>query len=1193
MSETNPGSEYKQLEQAIDHLESQRAILGDAVVDVALAPLREKLAQLERKAAAPSPVAGERRIVTILFSDVTGSTALASRLDPEEWVAIMNQVFRHLTEPVERFGGTVARLMGDGILAFFGAPVAHEDDPVRAAMAGLEILRRVANFRESLLQERALSLDVRVGINTGLAVVGAVGTETASEYTALGDAVNLAARMEQTAVPGTLQISEATHRLVSHYFLTEELGRISVKGIAEPVPTFRVLGRKEHAPRNRGIAGISAPMVGRRAELERLQGMAFDLAGNGSRGRVVSLIGEAGLGKSRLLSELESAWRVAPQIARDHGSRWQMLTSTSYSADRPYASLQALIQNFADISPDDTAGTARAKLHALLMEQPGHHEAVEVYEALLGLETTGARVLAGDAFRRRLIEATSALVRGRGDGAPAVMVFEDAHWTDSASLDVFLQLLDSVREQPILFLFSYRPDRECPMWQLRERFLADYRASYDEISLQPLTLDDGKALIGYMLADAGLPAQIHQVILSRAEGNPFFLEEIVRVLVDRGLLTVEGSALRWRKDAAISEVEIPANVHSLLASRIDRLTGEIRRTLQLASVIGRSFYYRVLALITESAGELDRHLSTLQAADLVHEASRLPEWEFLFRHALTQEAAYRTLLRGERRAYHRRVGLALEQLFPERREELAPLLAKHFSEAREDAAALNYHTIAGDTAFRLYANVEAITHYRKALSLALRLDANNSTLLHLYTRLGRALDLRSEHAEAVAIYEELVSAGQRRGDQRMLLVGLNRLATVLSTVNPQADFSRGLALAQQALELSQALNERAEEARAHWNLMLVRWYGFSDPRESVDSGEASLAIAREDGLTEQQALTQMDLGLAYGGIGDWARGARSFEEACTIWRLLDDRPMLANNRSNSAIPYLSIGDLDSALAAAEEAREISRAIGNEWGIMSSALIGSFVLWELGRAGPAIRRLDALRAETGDSSGLAQPLAFADGIVSWIAAGLGNPAWSARQYEEAVRRSDQMPGVMRPWHLATLSLQGAESGNPSAADQFLEKTLSLIKLQGPYSPAHIVAFLARGRASYAAGRYSQAIDELQDMIACFNSSGVRWFVPDALLFLGRAQLALGLRERAHSSLTEALQIASAMGSRRVLWQILAQLASLDPDQQKATAWRLNARSVVRYVADNSEYEPLRASFLALPAVLEILSPHSTA
>ena len=326
MAQNNLDTERTQLKQAISHLEGQRDALGDAVVDVALAPLREKLAQLDKQRSA-GPRAGERRIVTILFCDVTGSTALAAGLDPEEWTAIMQRIFPRLSEPVERYGGTVARLMGDGLLAFFGAPAAHEDDPERAVLAGLEILQGVAIFRRQLQEERDLAFDVRVGINTGLAVVGDVGSETAGEYTALGDAVNLAARMEQTARPGTLQISEDTYKLVASLFEVDALGSIPVKGLTDPVQAYRVLSRQmgalqDRSRRAQGVAGIVPPLTGREDELVKLRRLAAQA--HQGQGHIVAIIGEAGLGKTRLIAELRTEWLAGQpdDAGRPSGKKW-------------------------------------------------------------------------------------------------------------------------------------------------------------------------------------------------------------------------------------------------------------------------------------------------------------------------------------------------------------------------------------------------------------------------------------------------------------------------------------------------------------------------------------------------------------------------------------------------------------------------------------------------------------------------------------------------------------------------------------------------------------------------------------------------------------------------------------------------------------------------------------------------------
>jgi class 3 adenylate cyclase len=340
LAQNNLDAEKTQLEQAISHLEGQREALGDAVVDTALAPLREKLSQLDKQLLT-GPSTSERRIVTILFCDVTGSTALAAELDPEEWTAIMQRIFPRLSEPVERYGGKVARLMGDGLLAFFGAPAAHEDDPERAVLAGLEILQGVAIFRRQLQEERDLTFNVRVGINTGLAVVGDVGSETAGEYTALGDAVNLAARMEQTAQPGTLQISQDTYKLIAPFFEVESLGAIPVKGLSEPVQTYRVQGRllgahQDHSRQAQGVAGIVPPITGREDELTTLRRLASQARQR--RGQIVAIIGEAGLGKTRLIAELRNEWLAGPAV-------WQEMASTSYGGNRPYGTFQIQIQS--------------------------------------------------------------------------------------------------------------------------------------------------------------------------------------------------------------------------------------------------------------------------------------------------------------------------------------------------------------------------------------------------------------------------------------------------------------------------------------------------------------------------------------------------------------------------------------------------------------------------------------------------------------------------------------------------------------------------------------------------------------------------------------------------------------------------------------------------------------------------------
>ncbi len=384
--------ERKELEQGIAQLEAQRESLGDATVDAALAGLYQKLSELDssetiaRAAAPKNEHVGERRVVSVLFCDVTGSTALAEGMDPEAWTEIMKAAFEYLIEPVERYGGTVARLMGDAILAFFGAPTAHEDDPQRAVSAGLAIVESISPYREKLRREKGLDFNVRVGINTGLAVVGEVGSEAAGEYTAMGDAVNLAARMEQTAAPGTVQIAQDTFALVAPLFDFKELGGISVKGKREPVLAYQVLGSKAEPGSLRGLTdqGLSSPLVGREGEFESAQNAVDQLLAG--QGGILAILGEAGIGKSRLLAELHNSLAI-----ENSRLTWLEGHNLSYGKTISYWPFQEMLRSYADITEEDGETEAWHKLESSIKEliQAETAEILPYLASLLSIEVSG------------------------------------------------------------------------------------------------------------------------------------------------------------------------------------------------------------------------------------------------------------------------------------------------------------------------------------------------------------------------------------------------------------------------------------------------------------------------------------------------------------------------------------------------------------------------------------------------------------------------------------------------------------------------------------------------------------------------------------------------------------------------------------------------------------------------------------
>ncbi|HZQ08508.1 MAG TPA: adenylate/guanylate cyclase domain-containing protein [Anaerolineae bacterium] len=567
------------------------------------APLREglveklmpkELAQKMDAARTSRDVKGERRIVTILFCDVKGSTAMAEQLDPEAWADIMNNAFEYLIKPVHDYEGTVARLMGDAILAFFGAPIAHEDDPQRAILAGLDILKGIGEYRETIQHKYNMDFSVRVGLNTGLVVVGEIGPDYKYEYTAMGDAINVAARMQTAADPNTIFITENTYRQVSSLFDFEDKGLIEVKGKAEPVHVYRVLAAKKGAIKTRGIAGLSSPMVGRRREYSTLLQIADDVrAGHGSS---VAVIGEAGLGKSRLIAE----WRKAVLAeTTDKPIRWVEGRCLSYGSSMAHHLSADVLRGLLGAP----AGATEEETHTALkqtMQNLFGDEMKEVYPFLghlLGVrleDDMAARVkyLDGPALQAKYVAAYKRFLQKCAQSSPLIIVCEDIHWADPSSVELLTQVTPIVAEAPVVFAFITRPDKDAPGWKLITQAREIAGAGMTELHLAPLSEKDSQELVSNLLEIESLPENVRNLILAKAEGNPFFVEEVIRMLIDRGNLTRQDG--QWIVAKPINTIDIPDTLQGVLIARIDRLPDDAKRVLQIASVIGRKFQVKVL-----------------------------------------------------------------------------------------------------------------------------------------------------------------------------------------------------------------------------------------------------------------------------------------------------------------------------------------------------------------------------------------------------------------------------------------------------------------------------------------------------------------------------------------------------------------------------------------------------------------------
>jgi class 3 adenylate cyclase/tetratricopeptide (TPR) repeat protein len=772
---------------------------------------KELMKKLE-SARASGDMVGERRVVTMLFCDVKGSTHAAEQLDPEEWSEIINGAFEHMIQPVYKYEGTVARLMGDGILAFFGAPLAHEDDPQRAVLAGLDIVSGIAPYRETILREWGIDFDVRVGINTGLVVVGAVGSDLRMEYTALGDAINLAARMEQTADPGTVQISQDTYKLIGPLFDFEELGGITVKGKDEPVNAYRVLGRKESSGRVRGIEGLHAEMVGRDREMEVLTGSVDDL--KQGVGRIILLLGEAGLGKSRLISETH---KVFQDVLAEEGN-WYENSSLSYETNQAYALVQRLIQRVSDIRYDDAPRMIRKKLEGLLGDLPEEHRmrAKQIFETLFGLtKENGNSLLEGDDFKQDLYEVMDIWLRTRFSDQPTVFVFDDMHWSDAASMQLINHLLQLTDVIPLVMICAMRVDHLSPAWKIKTTAEVEYRHRYTEISLRPLSETDSNELVNRLLAIAELHDDLRRSILEKSDGNPFFIEEVVRALIENKIVVSEervenGVTIHyWVSISDGSDFSIPDNLQSLLAARMDQLEETTRATLQLASVIGRNFYLRVLQAVDTSSPELDKQVGTLLRLDMIRESARVPEVEYSFRNPLTQEAVYKTILLKHRREFHKRVADAMEGLYLDRLEGKFGLLSHHYSLAGEYDKAIEFCRKASQQAINVYAYDEAEKNLRVALNLLKSVD-NNELHVLVMEELADVCRMVRNFVEAITFFQDALGQWETlsNGDQ-IVQLRINRKIVEIAT---EAKWSVDAHTYMQVSEVSQKSHSSLQES---------------------------------------------------------------------------------------------------------------------------------------------------------------------------------------------------------------------------------------------------------------------------------------------------------------------------------------------------------------------------------------------
>jgi class 3 adenylate cyclase/tetratricopeptide (TPR) repeat protein len=766
---------------------------------------------------------GERKQVTVLFADVKGSTELLADRDPEEARTLLDPVLQRMMEAVHRYEGTVNQVMGDGIMALFGAPVAHEDHAVRACYAAIDLQRAMRRLTEDLRRAHGATVEVRVGLNSGEVVVRTISSDLHMDYTAVGQTTHLAARMEQLASPGTTLLTADTLHLAEGYVEVRPLGAMPVKGLLAPVETYELT--RAGARRSRLSAAAARGLtrfVGRDGELEQLR-EALARAAEG-HGQVVALVGEPGVGKSRLVWEVTHSHRTQGWLIVEAGS-------ASYGKATPYLPVASLLRGYFQVGDRDEPRAIREKVTGKLLTLDRALEpTLPAFLALLDVAVEDRRWEALDppARRQRTIEALRRLLLRESQVQPVLVVFEDLHWIDAETQAVLDRVVESLPKARLLLLVNYRPEY---------RHEWSGKTYYRQLRLDPLPPENATTLLETLLGSDASLEPLKRLLLARTEGNPLFLEESVRSLVDDGVLAGERGAQRLVK--TLETVHVPVTVQAILAARIDRLPPEDKALLQTASVVGTDVPAAVLAAVAvTSADALAEGLARLQAAEFLYETRLFPDAEYTFKHALTHEVAYGSLLQERRRGLHGRAVEAIERCYSERLAEYVERLAHHALRGEVWEKAVGYLRQAAGKAMDRWAYREAATDLDQALDALRHLPDSGP-------RTEQAIDL---HIDASVAQGSMVGS-----------------------------WAKGTEHAREAEALAEALGDGRRQGRALGRLAISKW-NAGDPEGALELAQRALDLATAHGDLPSQALASQRLGFVWMTIGEYRRAAERLRQ---------------------------------------------------------------------------------------------------------------------------------------------------------------------------------------------------------------------------------------------------------------------------------------------------------------------------
>ncbi len=1080
---------------------------------------------------------GERKQVTVLFADVSGFTSMSERLDPEAVHQLMNRAFELMLGEVHRYEGTINQFLGDGVMALFGAPIAHEDHAQRAVHAALGMQRVLQGYGAELQRTQGIAFRMRLGLNTGLVVVASIGDNLRMDYTAVGDTTNLAARMLNLAEPGQVVLAEDTYKAVSGYFVTRPLGAQTIKGKAAPVNAYEVV--RTRGPRTRLEVGAErglTPFVGREHELTLLQERWAEA--KAGRGQVILLMGEAGIGKSRLLLEFQRRLEGEPVT-------WLTGRCVSYGKEMAYLPIIDLLKHNFQVKEGDDDTTIIAKIErgmgALGEElQP----AIPHVKYLLSVPPGDDTVLSLDAQQRRLklFEALRAMMLQGGQRRPLILVIEDLHWIDKTSEEVLLHLADSIPTARVLLLVTYRPGYQNPFGE---------RTYTTRIGLRTLSDYDSLRLAAGMLAMSEFPPELHDLILRKAEGNPFFLEEVLKSLLEVGALRQRDG--RYMLTKHVSEIYVPDTIQDVIMARIDRLEEVPKRALQLASVIGREFTVRLLERISDVHAQLDRFLQELKVLEFIYERSFYPELAYMFKHALTHDVAYNSLLMQRRKELHRLVALAIEDLYAERLPESYEMLAYHYEHGEVWEKALEYLVKAGQKAQQAYANQEAREHYTRALDICERLGeaVEPATRMTIYAGKGAVHLLLSEFRAAIEAHQRLLEAARQCGDRHKEAEALYQIGFGFLWAH---EFEKALDFSHQAQALAAEIGNQNILAAS---LFVIAWiHAVTGKLDGATHGiEEALRVSREAGDKGHEGFSLTLRGQLHNWKGEYEEALRLLEQGFTIGHAHDLQLIILWIAWEKALTQSGKGEYTAALASLQDTLSLSDRLGDK-----------------------IFRCRVLNT------------------LGWVYGELYNLEAAIRYNREGAEASYQVgdPEIIRNAEI-NLGDDYLLVGDLEQAQRYLEKVYRDTQQRGKWGEEWMKWRYAQhlyhslGELWLTKGDAAQALECADECLKLAEPTLTRKNLVKGWRLKGQALLAQGQGEQAEAALARALTIAREIGNPPQLWKTYQALGALYERQADPAGARVAYRSaieVIEGVAARLQNQELRRTFLQARPVQEL-------